>query len=104
MASRERAVGGSLHVVDHRNPSQPILVSGATPGRMMDYLEKELIKLDDCKFVILDEADRMLDMGFELDIRQIVEGRRPIACWTWVSSWTSARSSKVGHPPSDRRK
>ena len=46
----------------------------ATPGRMMDFLEKELIKLDETQFVILDEADRMLDMGFELDIRQIVEG------------------------------
>ena len=39
----------------------------------MDFLEKELIKLDETQYVILDEADRMLDMGFELDIRQIVD-------------------------------
>lgn len=45
----------------------------ATPGRLQDYLDKGLVSLVDCKFVILDEADRMLDMGFELDVRMIVE-------------------------------
>ena len=39
----------------------------------MDFIEKELIKLNECKYVILDEADRMLDMGFELDIRSILD-------------------------------
>ncbi|VBB32467.1 unnamed protein product [Acanthocheilonema viteae] len=45
----------------------------ATPGRLLDVMNQNAISLRDCKFLILDEADRMLDMGFEPQIRQIVE-------------------------------
>ena len=45
----------------------------ATPGRLVDFLERGLISLKLCYNLILDEADRMLDMGFEPQIRQIVE-------------------------------
>jgi len=45
----------------------------ATPGRLTDFLQRGLIKLAATKFVVLDEADRMLDMGFEPQIRQICE-------------------------------
>ena len=44
----------------------------ATPGRLMDLLEKRKINLDLCKFLCLDEADRMVDLGFEEDMRKIV--------------------------------
>lgn len=43
-----------------------------TPGRMMDLMNDEILKLDDVNFVVLDEADLMLDMGFEDDIRRIL--------------------------------
>jgi ATP-dependent RNA helicase DeaD len=43
-----------------------------TPGRVMDHLERKSLRLDEIKMVILDEADRMLDMGFVDDIKTIL--------------------------------
>ncbi|KHJ94736.1 DEAD/DEAH box helicase, partial [Oesophagostomum dentatum] len=45
----------------------------ATPGRLIDVMEQEYIGLKGCRYLVLDEADRMLDMGFEPQIRQIVD-------------------------------
>jgi hypothetical protein len=45
----------------------------ATPGRLVDLIERGLVTLSGIKYLILDEADRMLDMGFEPQIRRIVE-------------------------------
>mmetsp|Transcript_124190 Transcript_124190/g.310451 ORF Transcript_124190/g.310451 Transcript_124190/m.310451 type:complete len:630 (-) Transcript_124190:548-2437(-) len=46
----------------------------ATPGRLTDMCDRGNISLELVQFFILDEADRMLDMGFEPQVRQIVEG------------------------------
>ncbi|KAG5670895.1 hypothetical protein PVAND_001126 [Polypedilum vanderplanki] len=43
----------------------------ATPGRLMDFVNKGIISFDDLKFLVLDEADRMLDMGFRDSIEKI---------------------------------
>lgn len=45
----------------------------ATPGRLLDMIDRGRIGLDYCRYLVLDEADRMLDMGFEVQIRRIVE-------------------------------
>jgi len=44
----------------------------ATPGRLLDHLERRSVKLDEISILVLDEADRMLDMGFAPQINQIL--------------------------------
>uniref|UniRef100_A0A8R1HT59 RNA helicase n=1 Tax=Caenorhabditis japonica TaxID=281687 RepID=A0A8R1HT59_CAEJA len=49
----------------------------ATPGRLIDIIDQGFIALSGCRYLVLDEADRMLDMGFEPQIRKIVSGGMP---------------------------
>ena len=44
-----------------------------TPGRLLDMLESRYLALSRCTYVVLDEADRMIDMGFETDVNAILE-------------------------------
>ncbi|CAF1302732.1 unnamed protein product [Adineta steineri] len=44
-----------------------------TPGRLLDVLENRYLTLQQCSYVIMDEADRMIDMGFEGDVKKILE-------------------------------
>ncbi|CAL8088582.1 unnamed protein product [Calicophoron daubneyi] len=43
----------------------------ATPGRLIDLLERKIFNLEVCRYLVLDEADRMVDMGFEEEVRTI---------------------------------
>ena len=52
---------------------QGIDIIVATPGRLLDHLQRGTCRLDHVEFLVLDEADRMLDMGFLPDVRRIVE-------------------------------
>lgn len=45
----------------------------ATPGRLIDVLENRYLVLNRCTYIVLDEADRMIDMGFEPDVQKILE-------------------------------
>ncbi|KAF2671486.1 DEAD-domain-containing protein [Microthyrium microscopicum] len=62
-------IGGQLRQIER---GCDLLV--ATPGRLVDLIERGRISLLNIKYLVLDEADRMLDMGFEPQIRRIVEG------------------------------
>ena len=45
----------------------------ATPGRLMDHMKRRTVRLDTVQTVVLDEADRMLDMGFIEDVTRILD-------------------------------
>jgi ATP-dependent RNA helicase RhlE len=49
----------------------------ATPGRLLDHLEQPYARLDGLEYLVLDEADRMLDMGFLPDVRRVLEQLPP---------------------------
>jgi ATP-dependent RNA helicase RhlE len=57
----------------------------ATPGRLEDYLKRRLVKLDTVEILVLDEVDRMLDMGFKPAIRRIADStpeKRQTLCYS----------------------
>jgi superfamily II DNA/RNA helicase len=62
----------------------------ATPGRLLDLMQQRAVQLDRVEILVLDEADRMLDMGFIHDIRRIV-GKLPSARQTLFFSATMPR-------------
>merc|ERR1719235_753828 len=60
----------------------------ATPGRLIDFLESGVTNLKRVSYLCLDEADRMLDMGFEPQIRKIVSQIRPDRqTLMWSATW-----------------
>ncbi|XP_073062572.1 DEAD-box ATP-dependent RNA helicase 52C-like [Primulina eburnea] len=67
------AYGGAPIVGQLRNLEKGVDILVATPGRLVDLIERSKVSLRNVKYLTLDEADRMLDMGFERDIRKIVQ-------------------------------
>jgi len=63
--------GQRMNAQLHQLGRKPHMVVG-TPGRVMDFMRRGALKIGDCKFVVLDEVDRMLDIGFRDDIRSIL--------------------------------
>ena len=64
--------GGQSIGLQHDLLRRGVQIVVATPGRLIDHLKRGSIQLDDVRFVVLDEADRMLDMGFIEDIKFIL--------------------------------
>ncbi len=66
-------VGGMPYPLQNKLLSQPLDILVATPGRLLDHMERGRIDLSRLQMLVLDEADRMLDMGFLPDVDRICE-------------------------------
>ncbi len=66
-------VGGMPYPLQNKLLSQPLDILVATPGRFIDHLERGRIDLSRLQMLVLDEADRMLDMGFMPDVEKICD-------------------------------
>ena len=64
--------GGTPYPVQNRDLARGADILVATPGRLLDHLDRGRIDLSRLEFLVLDEADRMLDMGFVDDVERIV--------------------------------
>jgi superfamily II DNA/RNA helicase len=70
---RVASVYGGVSIDKQAERAQKAHVLVATPGRLFDLMNRRLIKLDEIKILVLDEADRMLDMGFQPQVDRIVD-------------------------------
>ncbi len=69
--------GGQSYTEQFRRFKMGVDILVGTPGRILDHLERGSLKLDKLQFLILDEADEMLDMGFSEDIDTLLEQVNP---------------------------
>ncbi|CAG4973995.1 unnamed protein product [Colias eurytheme] len=65
------AIGGVAVSECMETVQRGVHIMVATPGRLMDMLDKKMVRLNVCRYLCMDEADRMIDMGFEEDVRTI---------------------------------
>lgn len=80
--------GGAPKGPQARDLERGVEICIATPGRLIDFLEKGTTNLERCTYLVLDEADRMLDMGFEPQIRKILSQVRPDRqTLMWSATW-----------------
>lgn len=89
------SVYGGASIVDQiRKVKKGAQVIVATPGRLMDLLSRKVVNLNDIRFVILDEADEMLNMGFKEDIDHILS-HTPDTKNVWLFSATMPREVRA---------
>uniref|UniRef100_A0A8D9FES4 RNA helicase n=1 Tax=Cacopsylla melanoneura TaxID=428564 RepID=A0A8D9FES4_9HEMI len=80
--------GGTPKGPQIREVEKGVEIMIATPGRLIDFLVNGYVNLRRCTYLVLDEADRMLDMGFEPQIRRIIEQIRPDRqVLMWSATW-----------------
>jgi ATP-dependent RNA helicase RhlE len=70
------SVYGGMPLKAQANEAKSAHVIVATPGRLQDLVDRRLLSLDDVKVLVLDEADRMLDMGFKPQVDRLVRRLR----------------------------
>ena len=95
--------GGTSYDVQRQKLKRTPQIIIATPGRLVDMMNQKLIKLSALKVLVLDEADRMLSMGFEDDLKFILSSTHAelknvdsgrASCQTWLFSATMSMGIK----------
>lgn len=66
-------IGGTSYQRQFRDLAKPVDIIVATPGRLIDQMQRKKVDLSGIEVLVLDEADRMLDMGFIEPVRQIAK-------------------------------
>lgn len=80
--------GGAEKYPQQRELQRGAHIAIACPGRLLDFLEMKVVNLRRVTYLVLDEADRMLDMGFEPQIRKILSQIRPDRqTLMWSATW-----------------
>lgn len=88
MCPRPFYVCHAVCCVQVRDLTNGVEICIATPGRLIDMLDSRVTNLRRVTYLVLDEADRMLDMGFEPQIRKIVDQIRPDRqTLLWSATW-----------------
>lgn len=82
--------GGASIVTQIKALRKPQHIIIATPGRLIDLVKRKAVKLDKIKFLILDEADEMLNMGFKQELDEIL-AYTPEEKLVWLFSATMSR-------------
>ncbi len=90
----EGVYGGEKIDIQLKNLQRPTHVIVATPGRLVDLINRNAIDLENIKTVVFDEADEMLSMGFKNDLTTILN-TTPKTKQTWLFSATMPKDLKV---------
>ncbi len=89
------SVYGGASIVDQiKKVKKGAQIVVATPGRLMDLLSRKVVRLEEIRFVVLDEADEMLNMGFKEDIDHILS-HTPDSKRVWLFSATMPREVRA---------
>ncbi|WP_452224410.1 DEAD/DEAH box helicase [Lacinutrix chionoecetis] len=91
----EGVYGGEKIDIQISNLKRPTHVIVATPGRLVDLLDKNIIDLKHINTLVLDEADEMLSMGFKKDLNTILDATTKSARNTWLFSATMPNDLKT---------
>lgn len=86
------AYGGTSRGLQARDLQRGCDVLVACPGRLTDFLKSGTVSLDDVRFLVLDEADRLLDMGFQPQIDEIMQYCAPegVQVMMWSATWPTS--------------
>jgi ATP-dependent RNA helicase DDX5/DBP2 len=87
------AYGGAPRETQSMRINRGCDVLVACPGRLKDFLESGIVSLEHLRFLVFDEADRMLDMGFKIqldEILQYVDSQAPRQTMMWSATWPTS--------------